>query len=215
MSIAEGPGLEPLRKLFGLRGRFAQDTRFDDGNLSQVVEVSGAVRRGKTIPVGGGMFYIVGELNHAAGNQQQINFTPYAQSGGNKQWYNNPIPDDVDLWLYGAALYRTSGGAFTAGALWMELATPLLAYGLDQGASAHSAAGVFTLAYWDTVNTDLTLPNFCLTTDGRSYVPIGIRLPKAITTQLHITTVSGAAAVFEVHLLMGYFPRAAGQDGAI
>jgi len=84
-----------------------------------------------------------------------------------------------------------------------------------------TSANFTPLAFWDAITTAFAADNFGTLADGKAYAPIGVRIPRHITTatitgaRLKFTTASSAAAEFETQVVLGMFPITLGQDLAI
>lgn len=206
----------------GAPATVTEAVQFDDSVLQQVLDVAPLLRRAaaRNSPESlvGNMYLCRLECVHP-GADAQLATVPMA---GNPTFQSSSWPRTSieqgrsEVWLLGTNARRTAGaGNLTVGSLYTE-ASDLPGLGISApGGTALLSGGRLTWAAWDAmVGASLQ------SVDTRLWIPIGIRLPtrrvgQSYSAELNFATTSDAAATFLCTTLLGVFPRALGQDGAI
>ena len=197
-----------LNKSLGLTGAGSPITELADGIIDQIVDVVPAARRGLTQAATEGIYVAKLRNVHAAGDSRTATLVPFQPAAGTAlPPYPSPMPARFDVWLLTATVTQVSGTGTLSGALFLN--TPAQIVGLAND----GAAGIFShpLAFWDAVTTENV--EFGLLNGARGpLAKIGLRLPRAITTQLIFASTSSATATFDCLAVLGVFPVALGQD---
>ena len=188
---------------------------FDDENLQQVFDVAPAIRRARVSgATGEGIWSAQIENAHVAAGQIVSTITPYNLAGGPTAFtalngFPDPVPNDMDVWLIGAACLYTTG----------QLDNARLTVQVPGTGAAFGATGNVSLPYyfWDTdmpIGATGALSFGANSLEGMQLSRRAVRVPRG--SEIGFTSVNGAgvgwASIFcDMHL--GLFPASLGQDG--
>jgi len=200
-------------RALGISDKGAPVTEIEDGRLIQQLDVSGLIRRGRSLAGSTGIFNGLMSNTHAVADTQQSIISPYNVTTGAIAPYPVPVPDDFDIWLLEASCEQESGTGTFAGGLFVDYAGGQQGWGIDQAGAAVVRQASIALARWDAVVTISTVMG--ITEEGNPRVQFGLRLARSANTRLLWRTVSSAAAVFNVQILLGLFPIGLGQDALV
>lgn len=218
MKRIDSDALGVVTDALGLTGSGSQNTELMDASVEQTLDVGALVRRGRTPAATGGLFRGVLANAHGAAETLSSVWQPYDGLATTAVApYVLPLPKNLDVYLFSAAVRRTSGTGTLAATL--ELIATRQGFGVDDGGVFIADNGPIPLAIWDGLVTIGT--QTIATTGAEDLTPwkrIGIRIPRArisITNLVGIrfTSVSSAIAEYRCQLLFGIFPVALGQDG--
>lgn len=206
--------LEVLNQVLGLAGPQggATQTQLDDDNLYQTIDVGPIARRSRAATLNEGLFFVIMQNIHAAANTQSSSWGPFKieTAGTFFPPFPNPITRGFDLWLIGATIEQDSGSGTLTAALNVFFPPAFQGFGIDSADAGVTDAIHMPVANWDalvTVNDEFgTVPG------GGSFARIGMRLPRAVGVEMRFSSVSSAAATFNLQIIMGLFPSALGQD---
>lgn len=199
--------LESLNKALGLSGRGSQATELTDGIVDQVIDVLPVVRRSRTFAQTDGIFYALLRNVHAAADSRAVSLFPYAPTTTALPPYPAPMPRDFDVWLLSSAIRQSAGAGTLSGSL--RISAPAELMGLSTlGTPIGSTTNV---AFWDTLVTEGVTFGI-LAAEPKPVQKIGLRLPRATTTELIFASTSSAATTFDCICMLGVFPVGLGQD---
>ena len=216
--IIDSQALAKINKALAIAGPGSQFVLLEDATVDQVLSVSDIVRRSRTLANTGGIHVGVLRNIHGAAGSLVSQINPYDVATAQGAWLS-PIPDSLEVWLLGASVVRVSGTlGFGAGAiLTMGIPSANVAFGInDSGANVPIPAGIeIVLHSWLTVMETATAT--AIDGAGNAWFPIGIRIPRALATDVLLTFISDAAALatWDCRLLLGLFPISFGQDGVV
>ena len=215
MRPLKSDALTEVEKILDTGGTaLAEATQFDDDVLQQTFEVTDAVRRSRVVGASEGWFYGIFHMIHAAAGDEFAQVTPYNPAANVPVLSSFPtrLKPGHDLWLLGAGLRRNSGAGTLDGAvLLMAVAANSQAWGVDSAASAVVASPSIPLVRWTGLDTGPAGITMGIVGDGSSLGRIITRLPRGCTLSCH-STAAGAAATFQIQLILGAFPTGLGQD---
>jgi len=224
-SFVDSLALADMKRALGMAGSGSGSTELDDGHLAQTIDVARIVRRSRSIG-NSGFFTGALETIHVSDDSKRAEILPYSPNGAaaaDRSFppYPNPVPVDVDIYLFGCCVARTTGtGILTGATMSLNTVGQFAGWANDSSGGAVGAAGVLsniTLAKFDTLDTAVTVTTNdpALTFEGKVYQDINMRLPRGC--RLRFETMSGGAASVEFQCLfvLGLFPLAMGQDLAI
>jgi len=195
----------------GLTGG-AQETQFDDENLSQFYDVGRDVRR-KRAPAPAWWYGIL-QNTHSAADAEMSTINPYSVGttlAGHAEW--TEISNLFDVWLISLQAIRLSGaGLPTAVFAAINPIRTHLAWGKDDGGSVVTTHHPYVIARWDSVDAGITgLTNDPLLTEqGGTTVVINQRFPRGAA--LEFSSEADAACVLQLIAVLGLFPVGLGQD---
>jgi len=202
--------LDVVALALGLARSSGGASNFDDGELSQVLNVTPLVRRGRTLGSSTGWFYAILENVHPGADDKGTSVDPYNIVSQFLAPWVSPVPKGFDIWIGRVSGLRNAGaGDLTIGTLGLEPRSEQRAFGEDNGGGAVVAIPIQNLAIFtgiDTTGADdiLVGPN----TEGS--FPVNIRWPRGAS--MIWRTTSSAAAEFQVSMMLGLFPVGMGQD---
>lgn len=215
--VIDSQALGLVDKALGVAGRGAQITEFEDGQLDQVLDVGPLVRRGRTPANTGGIFRMVMENVHAAGGDLTSIFVPYSLGAiGAIAPYPNPVPDDLEVWVLYCFAMRTAG-AGTPDPVGMTIDGIQQGYGRDDSAVAVVSNEELCLVR---MGTPQTLNGVLYQTNaGFPLQQINLRIPRFGTLggpgsrcNMRFHSTASAACTVQMHVIIGLFPLALGQD---
>lgn len=210
MKRVDSDALSVANRSLGLSGQGAAETEFFDGELYQVLDVSGMVRRGRTQAQTGGIYTGVMSNVHTAAETLNSNITPYAIGAGLVfAPYPDPVPVQFDVWLIAAAVEQQSGTGTFRGVLQMDPVPSQQGFGVNNSGNQVTRTTRIALAFWDSI---LSIgDSFGLANGVQPWQKIGFRIPRSVAT-LRFTSVSSAIATFDCQVMLGIFPTSLGQD---
>jgi len=184
---------EFLNRVLGLSGEGAQTTELDDGNVSEVLEISRLVQAALAVGESGGLFSSMLGTTHAAAGLINQSFDPYVPAlrvGA----FSRPLDfNDVDLWYLGSSVRVVSTSQSVD-----EVQLVLVPQAGEFQGIAFSIGTVdsMVLARWD-ATLGLTAPGLMMidSLTGHNYQPLPYPMlwPRNVSMQLS-TLVSGAGA---------------------
>lgn len=186
------------------------ETEFHEELLQQVLDVSELVRRGMALPGARGIITGAVKNIHGAGGVVSTSINPYSVGNTARQapYPAQVDPDRFDLFLLGATMVRQAGTGTAVGVLRLAASSVPAGFGIDSAAAAVSGGQLLLAHFPDNVTITGTV-TFGTTGTGRSYAPIGVRLPDS---NLVWITEASAASEWQVNMLLGMFPAGLGQD---
>jgi len=212
----DSDALQKVAQSLGLSGYGAQGTSFNDAVLDQVFDVAPLIRRGRTIASFSGVYTFVFQNEHSGSGTLVTSIDVLdVPAIGNLVW-PRPVPEDMDVWLLGAAVQQTAGAGTLSGALFVHYDPGRQGFGVNDDDSALVVSNPVPVARWDAIVTINT--NFALQENGDPWKRLGIRLPRAISgTGARVIFVSTASelASFACQMQMGLFPVGLGQDAIV
>lgn len=213
MKKVDSDALGVVNRALGLSGTGSPLTEFADGIVDQSLEVGPIVRRGRTLA--GTEGNVIFRLRNGHTDAQAITtiINPFAVVAGEIAPYPEFLSNKFDLWLLSASLRRTAGGGTLSAALFVNL--PAAIIGISVQGSSALVAGITShaLAHWDAIISENI--DFGITDTGGPWAKIGMRLPRAPTTQIVFASTSSLTSSYDLLLNMGVFPIALGQDGIV
>ena len=212
MKQIDSDALGIINRALGITGAGAAITQLMDGSVSQVLDVTAAVRRGRTIQPMQGVFTAILRNVHGAANTLVTTWSPYAGGTGTRPPWPDPVPTQFDVWLLQASTRQISGGGTFRGALFINYDGIQQGFGADDSGVAVVASFPHPIINWDGTATNTHTIGI---EDGKlPALPAAIRLPRANApgTQLVFSSTSSAIATFDVQLVVGLFPVTLGQD---
>lgn len=216
MKQIQSDALVIVKRMLGLAGGLMDaPTSLDDGTVSQVLDVTSALRRGRAGGAASGWFYGVMQNVHPAADTQTSVIGPYAPTQTLvpviSAWPGQ-VPVGFDVHVIGGSIQRTAGaGALTGGSLFLAVAASDQAWGVDQAGARVTASPAIIIARWTGLDTGSAI-DIGITGDGSTFARMGLRMPRG--SSFNFRTVSAAAATYRLTLLMGLFPESLGQDVA-
>jgi len=209
----DSSALTLLNKILRIAGTGfgASQTELDDGNLTQVLEVSPVIRRSLTPANSSGIFYSIFANVHAGAGQLHTSVNPYTTPVGTLGAFVTPLRTDQEIWLISAAIARTAGaGTLDAALLELELPAISQAFGENNSGVAVASSKDYPLGRWDVIDTETTRL-VGLTESGEPLVKLNMRLARGSLIRF-TSDVAGASATIQCTVLLGIFPIALGQD---
>jgi len=205
--------LTTLNRVMGIAGTTfgAAQTELDDGNLTQVIDVNQIVRRSQA-PIGSsGIFTAVIEHVHLASGALTATLQPYTALNVVPP-FPTPIPQNLDFWIYGAALSMLSGTATFLDNAQLITTTTAGTLGLSvKNAGGPAAETDLEFIHGQWTSFDATGPNTAgITAQGHTYIPVNMRLRRGSGVRLR-STVSDVTTIF-MTIYCGLFPEGLGQD---
>lgn len=209
--------LELLNRSLGLAGGVggSQFTELEDGSVTQVIEISPIARRSRVFGLEGkfvGSFI----MEHGAGTTNLlVTIDPFnMQMNAVTGPYPHVMPDGFDLWIIGASGMLVTGISTNLDDVGLSITSDQEAsFGFNQGGGPDlGSIGIpeINLALWDEFHaTGIVAPLFN-SHSGKTWMAIGQRLRRGELIRLR----SGAsnAIAYMVHIVLGLFPTALGQD---
>jgi len=214
MKQVDSDALGFVNKALGITGPGASATEFADGILDQVFDVTPAIRRGRTLAAGQGIFYGVLQNVHAIAESLETSVAPFNIQVGAIAPYPGDMSDLFDLWLLGASVRQISGTGTFTGSLMITYDPAVQGFGVDDSGVAVVLTRQLPLAFWDSVVSEGTT-TFAIDEQGNPYAKIGIRLHRATDTLVTFRSTSSALATFACFLSLGLFPAGLGQDASV
>jgi len=210
MKIVDSDALGVVSKSLGLTGSGAPVTEFMDGVVEQTLDVAPIIRRGRTQASSQGIYTGVMRNIHGAANDQTSAINPFNVTTGAIPPYPAPMPEQFDLWVFGASVTQISGTGTVVAALTLQFGAASQGWGIDSAGIAVVNNREQPVAFWDTVQTVVN-PWLLMGTLG-PWQRIGMRLPRNPFVQFVFRSTASAIATYELQLLLGVFPVALGQD---
>jgi len=213
MSQITGDQLALVQKVFELAGsQMAGVTDLDDGHVQQIVQINELVRRSTINSVPCGWWQGVLENVHSGADTESSFIDPYVPGADANAPFPALIPDGFDIWLCGVSGARSSGaGGLTSGVCSINPAQSTQAWGRDDSGAPLGAIGPrMVVAIFDNIVATSLSQDPMEDQQGRTFVPVGVRLPRGTTLAFNST--SAAAAEFQVHFLLAVHPSGMGQD---
>jgi len=212
MAVIKNAILQPIQRLIGIAPA-SQPTVVDTDAVSLTMPIIPDMgRRSLASQPSGGMFQGVLENVHSAGDAEVSTISPYEAGGFAIPPYPSSIDARFDLWLLGVHGIRSSGvGTLTGATLAILMPEHVQAFGRDDSGATLVASVPMRVAEFDGISTIAGITKDPMITEqGLTYVKVGIRLIRGCSLDFH--SVSGAAAEFQMVMLLGLFPAALGQD---
>lgn len=217
MRRIDSDALGILTKSLGLSGAGSPITELSDGIVDQALDVVPIIRRGRTVAGSAGVYAAIMSNTHAGADTQLSTVNVYDVAAGATSIWPVPIPEQFDVWVLACAMRRESGGGTITSLFSIQFPARTQGWGVDQAAAAVTQVDPVGIASWNGLIVTSTVDGNL--TGGRGpYKQLGIRIPRgtgASTGTLRWSTVSSAAAVFNLNLFLGLFPVALGQDGIV
>ena len=203
--------LDRLARVFGIGSPEGQ-AFLDDGNISQVLEISPLSRRGLA-PFKGGLFYIRMRNDHPAAGELQSFVNPYTPVNPQNGYPAVVDPLQFDVYFLGASVFTNGANPTT----WAQIALDF--QGVDQGASDIAAGGAIApvdaevgLLSWTDFTTMVAVNGLGgLTSGGVMFQAMRMRVPPQASLTFR-TEVTVGAVVTHAFCAMGIFPASLGQD---
>lgn len=214
MKILTSDALGWITRALGLTGAGAPSTDFFDGELYQTLDVNLLARRGRTQASTQGIYSAVLRNVHPGGGSLTTTVSPYEVGAGSIRPYPDPMPQQFDIWLIGAATQQVAGAGTFEGSLFVDLHAAAQGFGVDDSGNPIVVSNGVVVAFWDSVNSIGGVQTIGQQ-DGRiSWQRIGMRLPRApgAGTVLSFVSTASVAATFDCQMILGVFPVALGQD---
>lgn len=202
-----------LNRMLGLAGGSPGVTELDDGNVSQVLEISPVVRRSSSPAGSTGWFFGVMSNIHAGAGLIETTINPFNVGALQRNAYPSRIPRNNDLWLYSACLLETveTGAALDAGVLYINPNVVRQGWGVDSVGTFVSGTDPMPLARWTSVDGGLAgRPPVGVGGDGSALIVINQRLVRDV--DLLLRTDATAAGAFRCYMTFGLFTEGLGQD---
>lgn len=204
-----------LDRALNLAGTGSARTVLDDGNLTQVLEVSPIIRRSLALVGSSGIVSAVFQHTHGAGaTTEQSTIDPYAPGVLAHAPYPAEVPPDQDVYLIGAEMMTAGATAsnFTSGTLRIRFAAVAQAISVDEnGAQITQAAQDLAMGVWDTITGGSV--DVGLRENGEAYLPINLRIRRGTT--FVCSTAASNAVVVQLNLIISMLPIAFGQDVSV
>ena len=219
MKTIDSGALETLNKSLGITGSSPVGaTEFLDSTLDQVLDVSQAVRRGRTLAGSTGLFTVALENIHTSSGDKVTTFLPYSPAVAGSVFPPWPSKIDhrlYDVWLLSASVVRRSGSGSITAILTTTQGNVGVALDSAGDPLAVSEVQQFILGTWNNL-IDAGLV-FCLENDGgQTLVKPMMRLapPNNINDAPNVGfwTTTNSAATYQCSILFGIFPVGWGQD---
>lgn len=216
MKLIDSQALGLVTKALGLSGSGSQQTELADGVVDQALDMIPLIRRGNCLARTEGVFMFRIRNVHTDAESISTAFNPYIlPATGLHAPFPSPIPSQFDLWLLHANVRQIAGGGTISATLGANFPAHMMAFSIHDGAGAVTPAVTSHMfAFWDALITE----GVVFATLAGSEQPtamLGIRLPRDRLTQLVFSTTSSLTTQFDLHLMVGLFPVALGQDGIV
>jgi len=208
MQEIDSQALQLVASTLQLSSRGSQLTRFDDGFLRQVLDVSGIIRRGLTRVGTSGLYGLSVANTHAGADTQATDIDVYGLTPGTDvvgTWPGEQEIDGYDVWLLAPLVAAGSAAALTAATI--AIRYPAARMSAIDVAPANT--NIIVAAY-DAIHATL----FTLEQIGSGEVVVqhgAWRIPRGCL--LRWTSISSGAVTFTMNACLGVFPRGMGQDG--
>ena len=222
--LIDSDALGTLTKSLGLSGAGAPETELDDGTVHQTLDITGSVRRGRSLAGSDGMFVFMLLNTHVAPGTLLTSFYPYNADrfadGIAQPPYPAPMPAQFDVWLLGASMTRFEAvGNLIEASLLLRGIQP--AGGVSGLSTPVTVTGTsFYVARWPGPIIDTLNGDYAPLGDLTIFRKIGVRIPRlapAAAGQAEIRFESNTDLVGTVNfaciVLIGVFPIGLGQDG--
>jgi len=200
----------------GASSGFSAVTVLDDDSVTQVLPLVPEIAR-RSIAIGPIEGWFVGTLRniHAAagGETSSIQVTrPGADAVGA---FPQVLPPGFDVWLLGVSGSRTAGtGTLDGSVAALNPPTASQGFGVDSaGNTVITTPTIIVASFTGLVTVVPDAGPFMVTDEGKTFVPVGIRMAPNVTL-VHVSEVAGASANMELQFLCGVFPEGMGQDVA-
>lgn len=215
MKTIDSQALWTINRALGITGVGAQRTELMDGHVDQVLSVGRIVCRGRTQAGTEGIYTVSLQMVHTVADTLVVAFNPYAVGAtGRIAPYPDPMPPGFDIWLLYVTGIQEAGSSVVNVALRILYPAAQQGFGLDDSGAAVVIDADMPVARFDSVISTST-PNYLITEGGEPIVYPKIRLPRSAGIQLQAASVSSAATEHTLHLVLGVFPTALGQDGVV
>lgn len=218
--LIDGDQLRTIPRLFGqvrLQG-LSGATEIADTEVVQTLPVVPEILRRSLTPVeSGGWFFGCFQNVHAAANDQQTIFDPYAAGADRFGAYPAQVDgNQLDFWILTATLVRSAGAGDLTGAQ-LRLGTLgtnfAQGFGRDDSGAPFSSAGAPAICQWaGGINSDVNsgLETAVELGTGKAVINLGLRIRQGLS--LVFDTTSAAAVTFDLRLVVGLFAAGMGQD---
>jgi hypothetical protein len=204
-----------VTKALGIEGKGSSETELLDGQVDQVLEVGNLARRGRTLAQTEGLFLARLRNAHAGASDESTTVNIYGiTSGVEIAPYPAPMPAQFDIWVLSATLRRTTGSGTITGVLFANYPAQVMGISSQEGGPVGAGITSNALAVWDSIITS-NLIDVGVLNEGGTLAKIGIRMPRAPTTQLVFQSESSAVATYDCLVMLGVFPVGLGQDGIV
>jgi len=216
MKRIDSDALVFINRILGIPGGGAAPgagTELDDQNLSMVLNITDALRRGRAGGVDDGYFFGLFLTVHTGAGVETATIDPYAPAAlvPTVSPYPAEVPAGLDLWVIGATGGRTAGaGDLVGGFLGVDTIARHLGWGVDEGGAAVSQLPLFPIARFASLDTAITGFATFLDGQGNFWHPIMMRIPRG--QSLSFKSQADAAATFRCIITLGLFPEGLGQD---
>jgi len=207
-----------LNRMLGLAGGTPGATELDDGNVSQVLDITDVVRRSRTIASSQGWFFCIMDNVHAAAGALDSEINPYVPGAAfapTVSAFPASVPRDFDFWLYTASLLRIGGDGDLDGAiLRMNPTAAQQGWGIDNSGAAVAGNDPYPIGRWTALDETLAARDpYGIAGDGSAFIKVNQRIARG--NLLRFTTdTSGQTAetTFRLFLTCGLFSEGIGQD---
>ena len=210
----DSQALGALNKALGIAGAGAGETELLDGVVDQVLDVSTIIRRGRTLAGTEGIFRVVLRNQHLDIQTLATSWQPYESATiGLVAPFPSPMPAGLDVWLLGATIARAAGAGDLDDCN-LALTNVQLGFAQNDLGAAITPTTVYTLAFWNSLNTTGGTP-FALTQTRLPYKTLNIRIPRkgAIASPFLVFESTSLSTIHvDCILLIGVFPSGLGQD---
>ncbi len=213
MKAVDSVALEAVNKALGLAGPGAQVTELEDGLISQVLDISKLVGRGRA-PISDGVKVAIFRTVHGVADDQVVAVDPYFTNSVPASSPNWPVPvvAGFDVWVLGASLQGIVSPTNINDA-YLGLVGDIsgdAAFTQDQAGGAVTSGTIrIPLAAWDR-----TLPfggfDFGVFDSVANMPRIMTRVPRGMTIEYRCE--SGGATTSQCTILLGIYPVGLGQD---
>jgi len=183
---------------------------FDDAFLSQVLDISSLVRRGRTLGASTGWYYGVMECVHAGADNQVTTLDPYSIDSQTQAPWQNPVPKGFDIWLGVITSKKITGaGNQTIGTFELLPDASQRSFGEDNAGGVVITNETLVLALADALITTSNGTDF-FTYQGAPSVTVNQRIARG--SQIRYRSTSDGAATLQTYFTIGLFPVGLGQD---
>jgi len=210
MKKIDSQALGILTKSLGLTGAGSPITELMDGVVDQVLDIGPCVRRGRTQAGTEGIYSVALRCAHVGADSEFAIMDPYnALLAGVRAPYPSPMPAGFDIWLL--AVGGTQGGGSSTVNVVLRVQFP----GSQQGFGIVDSTAVVVDADMVVARFDAavaTTGSYFIAESGDAIIYPKMRLPRSLTIQLRMDSVSSGATTHTLNILLGVFPTALGQD---
>lgn len=218
MRQIDSRALTRVSEALDLSGSGSGLSELDDGTLQQLLEVGPLVSRERAPGKrqGGLWWGQLANVHTGAGTEStsQNLYAPAPLTLLNS--YPAILPDDFDIWLILAQIYRSTGaGDLTGGMLLMTLSAQAFAWGIDEGGDPLVDVSPTSLALWDGLDGTVSGEDAVGTLFGGGTVArFNYRVPRTVNS-LRFESVATAAATFRCNVLFGAAPAGLANGFAV